>query len=69
MGKLKKTTLGRLYFNNLFLLDGNTYRVGRLIRKTNGYAACVDVKTKKTTRFHIDTIVEVEVPYEGEENA
>ena len=60
MGKLKKTTLGQLYFHDLFLFDGNTYRLGDLIRKTDGYAACVNVKTKKTTRFHVDTIVEVE---------
>ena len=54
-----KTQIGTLYFGNHFKFDGKIYRVGRLINGTNGYVACVDIRTHKVIRLHIDTMVEV----------
>ena len=51
-------TIGFLCRGDLFRFDGKTYKVGRIIRGTDGYVACVDVETHKTTRFYIDTDVE-----------
>ena len=48
------------------MFEGIKYRVGRLIENTNGYVACVDVNTKKTKRFYIDTTVEKLAEMKGE---
>ena len=57
---MQKTTIGFLRVGDTFHFDGIKYRVGHLIDGTNGYVACVNVGTKKTTRFYIDTTVEIE---------
>ena len=41
-----------------FKYNGKIYRIGHLISNTNGYVACVDIITHKTTRFHLDLEVE-----------
>lgn len=51
-------TIGYLCYGDLFRFDGKIYKVGRIIRGTDGYIACTDVKTKKVTRFYIDTDIE-----------
>ena len=53
-----KTTIGFLRHGDLFLFEGIKYKVGHLIRNTNGYVACVDVESKKVKRLYIDTTVE-----------
>lgn len=53
-------TIGCLRVGEFFLLDGHKYKVGHLIEGTNGYVACVNVETRKVTRFYIDTDVEKE---------
>lgn len=57
---MSKTNIGFLRTGDFFTFDGIKYKVGHLINGTNGYVACVDVKTKKVKRFYIDTTVEVE---------
>lgn len=52
------TTIGFLKKGEHFIFDGIEYKVGSLIDGTNGYVACVNVSTKKVTRFYIDTDVE-----------
>lgn len=54
------TTIGFLRVSQYFKLDGRKYRVGHLIKGTNGYVACTDItdEKRKVKRFHIDTIVE-----------
>ena len=52
------TTIGYLRVGDFFLFDGIKYKVGHLIEGTNGYVACVDMETKKTKRYYIDTEVE-----------
>ena len=52
------TTIGFLTKGEHFIFDGKEYKVGSLIENTNGYVACVNVSTKKVTRFYIDTDVE-----------
>lgn len=56
-----RTTIGFLRKGDFFIFDGRKYKVGSLIDGTNGYVACVDVESKKVTRFYIDTTVESEV--------
>ena len=55
-----KTTIGFLNVGNYFWLDNRKYRVGHLIKGTNGYVACTDItdEKRKVTRFYIDTTVE-----------
>lgn len=55
-----KTTIGLLRVGQYFMLDGREYRVGHLIKGTNGYVACTDItdEKRKVTRFYIDTTVE-----------
>ena len=55
---MSKTTIGLLKRGDLFKFDNSVYRVGNLIEGTNGYVACVDIYTHKTTRLYIDTTVE-----------
>ena len=55
---MKKTTIGWLKHGDLFKFENKVYRVGHLISNTNGYVACVDVITHKTTRLYIDTTVD-----------
>lgn len=52
-----KMPLGFLRVGEYFVYDNKVYRVGRLIKNTNGYVACVD-ENKKVRRFYIDDIVE-----------
>lgn len=52
------TKLGFLKTNDHFILNGKEYRVGHVIDNTNGYVVCIDVKTKKVKRAHIDVEVE-----------
>ena len=56
---MKKTTIGFLKVGDTFYLDGIRYRVGHLVSNTNGYVACVNTKTRKVQRLHIDVDVEV----------
>lgn len=51
-------SLGLFKPGELFMFNGRVYRAGHLISNTNGYVACVDVRTHKTTRLYIDTTVE-----------
>ena len=53
-----KKSLGFFKTGELFMFNGRVYRVGHLISNTNGYVACVDVITHKTTRLYIDVTVE-----------
>ena len=62
------TTIGCLRCGYFFLLDGHKYKVGHLIEGTNGYVACVDVESKQTKRFYIDTTVEALEKMKGEEH-
>ena len=52
-----KMQLGFLRVGEYFVYDNKVYRVGKLIKNTNGYVACVD-ENKKVRRFYIDDIVE-----------
>ena len=52
------TKIGCLRVGDFFLLDGRKYKVGHVIKGTNGYVACVDVESKKVKRFYIDAEVE-----------
>jgi len=61
-----KTTIGFLRVGEFFCFDGIKYKVGHLIKNTNGYVACIDVNTKKVKRFYIDTTVEIEKKWETE---
>lgn len=54
---MNKTSIGLLYYGDLFEFNGEIYRVGNLIKNTNGYVACVNTKTHKVTRLYIDTTV------------
>ena len=58
--KQLKTQLGFLFTGDIFILNRNKYKVGHVIKGTNGYVACIDIDTHKVTRIHIDTNVEVE---------
>lgn len=58
---MKKTIIGFLTHNDLFVFEGRTYKVGHLIDGTNGYVTCTDIETHKVTRLYIDTSVEVSV--------
>ena len=53
------TELGNLRRNDLFIYGGTRFKVGRVIKGTNGYVACVNTLTHKVTRFYIATKVEV----------
>ena len=53
-----KTSIGCLDLGELFMFNGNIYRVGKFIENTNGYVACVNIHTHKTTRLYFDTTVE-----------
>ena len=53
-----KKSLGAFRTGEMFMFNGRVYRVGHLISNTNGYVACVDVITHKTTRLYIDVTVE-----------
>lgn len=55
---MSKTTIGLLKRGDLFRFENSVYRVGKLIEGTNGYVACVDIHTHKTTRLYLDTTVE-----------
>lgn len=55
-----KTQLGFLRSGDTFLLNGKRYKAGHVIDGTPEYVACTDIATKKVTRLHIDTDVEVE---------
>jgi hypothetical protein len=55
---MSKTTIGWLKRGDLFKFENKVYRVGNLIEGTNGYVACVDIHTHKTTRLHLDVTVE-----------
>lgn len=52
-------TIGILRTGQYFELDGRKYRVGNLIKGTNGYVACTDITEQKriVRRFYIDTEV------------
>lgn len=53
----KRVSIGFLRVGDYFIYDDKLYRVGKLIKNTNGYVACVD-ENKKVRRFYIDDIVE-----------
>lgn len=55
---MSKTSIGLLRLGDLFMFNGRVYKVGNLIEGTNGYVACVDIHTHKTTRLYIDTTVD-----------
>lgn len=55
---MSKTSLGCIHTGDVFMFENRVYRAGKLIEGTNGYVACVDVHTHKTTRLYIDTTVE-----------
>lgn len=55
---MSKTTLGWLHTGDSFMFENRVYRTGKLIEGTNGYVACADIHTHKTTRLYIDTTVE-----------
>ena len=59
---MKQTTIGMLHTGQYFILDGIKYRVGKLVRNTNGYVACTDISSgnRITKRMYIDTSVYVE---------
>ena len=59
--ELKKceTVIGYLKKGDVFDFDGKTYRVSKLIENTNGCVSCIDVKSGKSRRFHIDTDVKI----------
>lgn len=57
------TQIGNLCHNDIFRLDGREFKVGHCIENTNGYVACVDIKTHKVTRFHLTVDVE-EIKYD-----
>lgn len=53
----RKTILGFMRSGEYFLLDGVKYKIGHIIKNTNGYIACTD-EEHKVKRVHIDTLVE-----------
>ncbi len=53
----KVTYLGNLKHNDLFILDGVTYKVGHVISGTNHYVTCTNVNTHKVKRIYMDTLV------------
>lgn len=55
---MSRKSIGCLNFGDLFEYMGSVYRVGTLIKNTNGYVACTNIYTRKVTRFYIDTTVE-----------
>ena len=55
---MSKTSLGCIHTGDVFMYENKVYRAGKLIDGTNGYVACVDVHTHKTTRLHLDVDVE-----------
>ena len=55
---MSKTSLGYLHTGDLFMFDNRVYRAGKLIDIANGYVACDDIYTHKTTRLHLDVTVE-----------
>ena len=55
---MSKTALGCLHTGDSFMFENRVYRAGKLIEGTNGYVACVDIHTHKTTRLYIDTTVD-----------
>lgn len=55
---MSKTSLGCLHTGDSFMFENRVYRAGKLIEGTNGYVACVDIHTHKTTRLYIDTTVD-----------
>ena len=55
---MSKITIGWLYIGDLFKFENRVYRVGNLIKGTNGYVACVDIHTHKVTRFSSELEVE-----------
>lgn len=55
---MSKTSLGCIQIGDIFMFENRVYRAGKLIEGTNGYVACVDIHTHKTTRLYIDTTVE-----------
>lgn len=55
---MSKTSLGCIQTGDVFMFERRVYRAGKLIEGTNGYVACVDIHTHKTTRLHFDTTVE-----------
>ena len=52
-----KLPIGFLRVGEYFVYDNKVYRVGKLIKNTYGYVACVD-ENNKVRRFYIDDIVE-----------
>ena len=52
-----KVPIGFLRVGEYFVYDNKVYRVGKLIKNTNGYVACIDANNK-VRRFYIDDIVE-----------
>lgn len=59
---MKKSTIGMLHTGQYFILDGIKYRVGKLVKNTNGYVSCTDISSGKriSKRMYIDTSVYVE---------
>ena len=55
---MSKTSLGCLRTGDSFMFKNRVYRAGKRIEGTNGYVACVDIHTHKTTRLYIDTTVD-----------
>jgi len=55
---MSKTTIGFMHTGEIFEFNGRQYKIGHLIENTNGYVACTDIHTKKTTRLYIDTLVD-----------
>lgn len=53
------TQIGFLRKGDVFMFEGNIYKVGHLLESTNGYVSCIDVNTGKK-RLHIDVDVEIE---------
>lgn len=55
---MSRKSIGCLNFGDLFEYTGSIYRVGSLIKNTNGYVACTNIHTRRVARFYIDTTVE-----------
>ena len=57
---MRKTQIGFLRTGDIFVFQGNRYKVGHVINGTDGYVACTNIETHKVKRLHIDLDVEVE---------
>lgn len=57
---MRKTRIGFLRTGDVFIFEGDKYKVGHVIDGTNGYVSCTNMETNKVKRLHIDLDVDVE---------